>query len=112
MISMTYCRRSGAKTRRLKMSLKMLPILVAVSLSIAALQARADEPYRPDPLELAPAEPIKCEWSKLNYEELKICRKRKEFFDKMTAEDKEKYNEEVAKRRLEERIERLDTRTR
>ncbi len=78
----------------------------------AAVPSTADEPYTPNPMEYAPEESVKCDWSKLNSEDLRVCRKKKEYFDKMSKEEKKKYNAKVDKVRIEESIKRLDRRTR
>jgi hypothetical protein len=51
---------------------------------------------------------VECSWSKLKSEEYKTCHEKKKFFDKMTKEEKSKYNEEVEKRRADTRMKRLE----
>lgn len=63
--------------------------------------------YKPDPLEPAP-DRIECSWSKLKEQELRLCQERKRYFDKMTPEEKKKYNEEVEKRRTDARLKRIE----
>ena len=87
----------------------VLCIFVFLTCSSNAVMA---ESYQPHPLELAPEEGVNCSWSTMRMKQYDTCMKRKKFFEKMTPEEKVKYNEAVRERELQQlkdRVRRLES---
>ena len=65
-------------------------ILLSLFVTNAAFAEGSD--YTPGAQELAPAEEIKCDWSKLSSTQYSACQKRKEYYESQTPKEQVQQN--------------------